>query len=226
MKNEKHPPFEGFPADLPDFLWGIALNNDKTWFEAHRDDYERCLHGPVKALTWQVLEALGEKYPREPLSPHISRIYRDARTLRGRGPLNDHMWFSIGRTGRVYSLEPQFFFGVEARCCTWGLGFWNAGAEVMDRWRKSIDVNPRRLARIVGTVNRMEGMERYGETYKRPKGDPGALLFDWYNTKMPGVSRTLWFDDGLPGPELAGIIASDFIKLMPLYRYLAELCGD
>ena len=215
--------FEGFPKDLPDFLWGIALNNEKPWFEARRDQYERCLHGPVKALGWQVLEALQERFDQEAFSLHISRIYRDARNLRGRGPLNDHMWFSVGRTSRVYAAEPQFFFGVEARCCEWGLGFWNASADTMDRWRKSIDANPQRLSRIVRTVNRMEGMERYGDVYKRPKGDPGPLLYDWYNTRMPGVERIHWFEPDPPGPELADWITEDFVRLMSLYRYLCEL---
>lgn len=226
MAIKKQPPFEGFPDELPDFLWGIALNNEKPWFEARRDVYERCLHGPVKALAWQVCEALTERFPKLVLTPHISRIYRDARTLNGRGPLNDHMWFSLGRTARVYAAEPQFFFGVEARCCDWGLGFWNAGTETMERWRKSIDANPEKLARIVRRVDRMEGMERFGPVYKRPKGDPGPLLYDWYNARMPGVERTLWFDEGLPGPELADTITEDFTKLMPLYEYLAVLGSD
>ena len=221
----KLPPFEGFPGDLPDFLWGLALNNDRAWFEAHREDYERCLNGPLRALAAQVLEALGERFPKVPLSPHISRIYRDARTLRGRGPFNDHLWFSYGRTGRVYAAEPQFFFGVEARCCSWGLGYWNGGAALMERWRQSIDAGPDRLRRIVRDIGRMEGMERYGDTYKRPKGDPGPELFDWYNAKIPGVERVLWFDPDPPGPALADTLTEDFARLMPLYRYMRQLDG-
>ena len=217
------PPFEGFPRELPDFLWGLALHNEKPWFEARREEYERCLHGPLKALGWQVLEALADRFPQETFALHISRIYRDARNLRGRGPLNDHMWFSIGRTGRVYAVEPQFYFGVEARCCDWGLGFWGMDSDMLDRWRKSIDADPRRLSRIVRAVNRMEGFRRYGDVYKRPKGDPGPLLYEWYNTRTPGVNRTLWFEPDPPGPELAEQMTEDFIKLMPLYRYLREM---
>ncbi len=223
---QKKVPFAGFPPELPDFLWGIALHNEKPWFEAHREDFERCLNGPIRALAWQVLDTVGGKYPDEPLRPHISRIFRDARNLRGRGPLNDHMWFSFGRTGRVFATEPQFFFGIDARCCSWGVGYWNGSAETMERWRRSIDVNPRRLSRIVGSIDRMGGFERIGPVYKRPKGDPGPLLFAWYNTRQPGVEKTLWFEPDPPGPELAEQIASDFIGLMPLYRYFAELGGD
>lgn len=223
---QKISPFEGFPPELPDFLWGIALNNEKAWFEARREVYERCLHGPVKSLAWQVMEGLGEKFPDISLAPHVSRIYRDARTLNGRGPLNDHMWFSLGRTGRVYAAEPQFYFGVEARCCDWGIGFWNAGTETLERWRRSIDANPARMSRIARQIQKMDGFEMISEPYKRPKGDPGPLLFDWYNARHPGVGKTLWFDPDPPGAELAEQITGDFIRLMPLYRYFLELGGD
>ena len=212
-----------FPAELPEFLWGIALNNEKPWFEARRDVYERCLRGPMKSLIGEVLQRLEDEYPKIPLMPHLSRIYRDARTLNGRGPLNDHMWFSLGRTGRVYAAEPQFYFGIEARQCDWGLGFWNADASVMERWRASIDADPKKLARIARTVEKMDGMELWKEVYKRPKGDPGPLLYPWYNAKTLVVQRIEWFDPDPPGPELAERVAEDFSRLMPLYQYFLKL---
>jgi len=223
MNFKNTPPFEGFPAELPDFLWGIALNNEKPWFEARRDVYERCLHGPIKSLIAQVVNTLAERYPDIVLTPHISRIYRDARTLNGRGPLNDHMWFSLGRTGRVYEEEPQFYFGIEARCCDWGIGFWNASAGTLERWRRSIDANPERLARIVRKIQKMDGFESIAAPYKRPKGDPGPLLFDWYNARHPGVGKVEWFDPDPPGAELADRLAEDFAQLMPLYEYFLAL---
>ena len=226
MTKQKIPSFEGFPKELPDFLWGIALNNEKPWFEARRDIYERCLHGPVKALAAQVTDTLGEKYPDIVLTPHISRIYRDARTLNGRGPLNDHMWFSLGRTGRVYAAEPQFYFGVEARCCDWGLGYWNIPAAALDRWRKSIDANPEKLSRIVRKINKMDGFEPFQPIYKKPKGDPGPLLYDWYNARHPGAGKVEWFDPDPPGAELADRLAADFAQLMPLYEYLLALGAE
>ena len=63
MNANKTPSFEGFPAELPDFLWGIAFHNEKPWFEERRDVYERCLHGPIRSLAWEVMERLGEKHP-------------------------------------------------------------------------------------------------------------------------------------------------------------------
>ena len=215
--------FGGFPGDLPDFLWGIALNNEKPWFEARRDIYERTLRGPIGALAEDVTEALSDRFPDLTLNRHISRIYRDARTLNGRGPLNDHMWFSIGRTARVYESEPQFYFGIEARCCDWGFGMWNVTASDMERWRAAIDAHPERFRRIVKGIFEKTGMELMGGTYKRPKGDPGPVLYDWYNARRIVLGKTEWFDPDPPGPELARRLTEDFSALAPLYRYMTDL---
>ena len=215
--------FAGFPADLPEFLWGIALNNEKPWFEARRDTYERVLHGPMKALAGDLAEALARRHDDLSFRVHISRIYRDARTLNGRGPLNDHMWFSIGRTGRVYASEPQFYFGIEARCCDWGIGYWNTDAAMMERWRGRIDTNPKPLSAIVRKINKMHGFELLGGAYKRPKGDPGSLLFDWYNARRIVVGKVEWFEPDPPGADLLDRLIEDYSAFMPLYEYFLKL---
>ena len=215
--------FEGFPKDLPDFLWGVALNNEKAWFEARRDTYERTLHGPIKALAEEVCGALCGRFPDLVLRYHVSRIYRDARTLNGRGPLNDHMWFSVGRTARVYESEPQFYFGIDARCCDWGLGWWSVTAADMQRWRERIDADPGRLLGIVKGLDRLEGCGLLADRYKRPKGDPGPELYPWYNAKRVVFGTTEWFEPDPPGAELAARLTEAFAGMTPLYRYMNEL---
>ena len=215
--------FAGFPADLPEFLWGIALNNEKPWFEARRDTYERVLHGPMKALAGDLAEALARRHDDLSFRVHISRIYRDARTLNGRGPLNDHMWFSIGKTARVYEPEPQFYFGIDARSCDWGMGMWNVTASDMERWRAVIDADPARVERIVKSLRKKTGTELIGGAYKRPKGDPGPALFDWYNARRIVLGREIWFEPDPPGVGLYETILSDYLSMVPLYRFLRDV---
>ena len=35
--------FQGYRQETLDFLWGIRFNNDRTWFQAHKEEYLRCL---------------------------------------------------------------------------------------------------------------------------------------------------------------------------------------
>ena len=38
--------FQGFDDTTVDFLWGIRLNNERPWFEAHKQEYLDHLYRP------------------------------------------------------------------------------------------------------------------------------------------------------------------------------------
>ena len=78
--------FQGFSQQSVDFLWGIALNNERTWFLAHKQEFLDHVDAPMKALAREVAARMEEKYPELGLELKVSRIYRDARRLHGRGP--------------------------------------------------------------------------------------------------------------------------------------------
>ena len=40
--------FEGFPKEAFEFLRGLARNNDKKWFDAHREQYDEMLMAPAR----------------------------------------------------------------------------------------------------------------------------------------------------------------------------------
>ena len=87
--------FTGYSGETLDFLWGIRFNNERSWFLAHKEEYLRCLYQPTMELGAQAQALMGEKFPKLALNLHVSRIYRDARRLHGRGPYKDHLWFTL-----------------------------------------------------------------------------------------------------------------------------------
>jgi len=215
--------FEGFPKELTDFMWGLALHNEKPWFEAHREHYERCLLEPFKALASDVRDAFEARWPDSAPALHISRIYRDARRLHGQGPYKNHMWFSLGQTAEVYTVLPQFWFEIGANSYGCGMGYFMPGADLMERWRAAADAHPARLERLVKAFDRRTLFRRCGECYKRPKGDPGPLLYDWYNAKDIGFEREVLFAPDPPGPELVNELMDAYAVLMPLYEYMRKI---
>ena len=223
MARKEIPPFGGFPKDLPDFLWGLALNNERPWFQEHKDQFERCLHGPILSLAEDTRQALNDKFPNMAPALHVSRIWRDARRLYGRGPFQDHMWFSLGVSGEIYTPTPQFWFGIDAKGWDAGMGMWHMSGEQLERWRTGIDANPKRLEKIVRALDKRSDLQRYWQVYKRPKGDPGPKLYDWYNARTIGLEKRVWFEPDPPGPELAEQVLDVFTALMPLYQYLLTI---
>ena len=103
------------------------------------------------------------------------------------------------------------------------MGCWNMSGEMLDRWRKSIDAAPQRLEAIVRRLDRREDLDRYGEVYKKPKGDPGPELYDWYNARTVELGTTVYFEPDPPGKELLDQVLDVYEALVPLYQYLLEL---
>lgn len=213
--------FEGFSEKTREFLWGLALNNEKSWFEAHRNEYETALLRPFRALALETAELMQQQFPDDGLRLHISRIYRDARRLHGRGPYKDHLWFSLKSCDGLMC-GPAFWFEVGAVDYSCGMGFYSARAEEMAAFRASVAANPAAFLRIAEPVMRAGVFELEGADYKRPKGDLGEPLNAWYNKRWLGLCRTRPFGTELFSPELPGRLCSQLATLMPLYRYLKQ----
>ena len=118
--------FRGFSEKTADFLWGLALNNDRGWFNAHREEYEEHLNQPFRALAAETFERMQTLRSDVDLRLHIARIYRDARRLYGRGPFKENLWFTIHQ-GDPHEGGPTFWFELNGREWSYGAGWWEAG---------------------------------------------------------------------------------------------------
>lgn len=215
--------FNGFTPETSQFLWGLKFNNEKPWFEAHREEYQRFLLEPFTALARDTFSLMDRRWPGMGFSLHISRIYRDARRLHGRGPYKDHLWFSIKNWDGLLC-GPMFWFEVGATDFSYGMGFYSASPRQMEGFRKSVLANPARLEQIASAVNSQNTFVLSGEEYKRPKGDLGPLLNPWYNRKYLGLEHEEDFSEALFQPGLPERLAGELGSLMPVYSYFMEVC--
>ena len=99
--------FNGFSKETADFFWELGFNNERPWFLAHKEQFERVINEPFRALARALYDELRERFPDEEFGVHISRIYRDARRLFGRGPYKDHLWFTLTPTGGGDTAPPS-----------------------------------------------------------------------------------------------------------------------
>ncbi len=164
---------------------------------------------------------MSRRFPDEELRVHLSRIYRDARRLFGRGPYKDHLWFTITPLRAGY-YGPTFWFEIGAAEYSYGLGFWAPGAATMEALRRAIAANPALFERLVTEVSGMKGFFLHGEEYRRPKGDLGEIINPWYNRKYLDFGTRRDHDALLYSPALVGAMAEDYEKLMPLCRFMAD----
>lgn len=212
--------FQGYDQTTVDFMWGVRFNNERGWFLEHKSEYTDHFLAPTRALAEEAYDAIHEALPDEPLICKVSRIYRDARRLHGRGPYKDHLWFAVRTGDEDWTGRPTFWFELAPDYYNYGLGFWAPKAATLAAYRRYIDQRPEELAKLVRKFNRQSHFVLAGEEYARPKGDPGPLLYDWYQKKnIMLVHEQSPLDERIFDPALAQDVARGLTTLAPFYQF-------
>lgn len=212
--------FTGYSEQTVEFLWALRLNNSKEWFLAHRQEYEMLMLEPTKALANAMFEHMREKYPKFDWKLHISRIYRDARRLHGRGPMNDHLWFTV-YTDKTR--HPAFYFGFEPEGFDYGMGCWSEGNVLMARFRRQIAVDPAPAEKLVRRFQRQSEFCLWGQPYRKPRFAATPLLGDWVNRRELGFHCENLHGEAGFGPGLYNRLCAAWDWLMPYYVYFSTL---
>jgi uncharacterized protein (TIGR02453 family) len=146
--------FTGFPREATEFFRELARNNNREWFQAHKETYERACREPLKALVAE-LDPLG--------ATHISRINRDMRFSRDGAPYRTHLAAGVRRNYINLSSEGLYV----------GTGMYRPESPVLQKFRAAIDADKpgRGLAKIV-TELRKKGYSvgTHEEVNSAPRG--------------------------------------------------------
>ena len=215
--------FQGFSQQAVDFLWGIRFNNERSWFLEHKQEYLTYVAEPLRQLGEEVQQVMEEKSPELGLNLHVSRIYRDARRLHGRGPYKDHLWFTLRRPKERWVSLPAFYFEIAPEYYSFGMGCYDPTPVTMAKLRARIDRDPKPLEKLARKLNRQSLFVLEGEEYKRPKGQVSPLLAPWFNRKTLSLSAAYPPDDCFLTPALTDRVTEGFAWLMPYYRYLKKI---
>lgn len=218
--------FQGFSDETIDFMWGIRFNNERPWFEAHKETYLRTFYQPMKDLAEEVYQRYHQAHQELDLMYKVSRIYRDARRLYGRGPYKDHLWFSIRRPDTDIADTPVLWFELEPEGWSYGLGYYSATPLTMAKFRRRLDLHPRQFLKLTRPFEKQDLFRLEGEDYRRPKGSCAKGLEAWYNKKRLSLIAEEKHGDVLFRHELADRLYEGFELLYPLYDYFQSLSGD
>ena len=140
--------FQGYTQGAIDFLWGLKLNNERAWFQEHKQEFTDLVDRPTRELATQLTEDMTEAFPRLGLELKVSRIYRDARRLFGRGPYKDHLWFSLRKPGEQDGRIPCFWFEIAPDHYGYGMGCWEMLPTTMAKLRARIDRDPKLVEKL------------------------------------------------------------------------------
>jgi uncharacterized protein (TIGR02453 family) len=113
--------FTGFPKETVDFLKKLKLNNNREWFNNHKQEYHDFYIEPAKSFVVALGESLQKNISEEIKydlrlngSGSIMRIYRDVRFEKDKTPYNTRLrtvfWEGPGKKMQ----RPGFFIGFDA----------------------------------------------------------------------------------------------------------------
>ena len=150
--------FQGWPAEALEFYEGLAADNSRSYWVAHKEAYERDVRAPMAELLAELEPEFGPG--------RIYRPYRDVRFSADKSPYKDHIAATLERGGYVQ---------LSARGLAAGNGMWMMDRGQLDRYRRAVadDVVGERLQRLAARIGR-GGIEVGGHDQLKtaPRGYP------------------------------------------------------
>jgi uncharacterized protein (TIGR02453 family) len=222
--------FTGFPRPAFELLRQLAEHNNRAWFATNRPALEAALVRPALALVTELGPLLRRRVsPGLRVEPRVGgsilRLQHDARYTRD-GPFRTHLelWFWEGQgAGRDH---PGYFLRLTPDHLVVGAGITMFPADRLLRYRTAVDElrSGRELAAILHRLQRagwsLEGgrLRRVPRPYP-PEHERGHLL------RLVGlrVERAEPLPDAVFGPQLPRLLVMEFVRLMPLHRWLGDL---
>ncbi len=208
------------------FLRQLKRHNDREWFHAHRDDYERHVRRPMIELVERLAVDLRTFAPDLVAVPKksIYRIYRDTRFSPNKTPYKTHVAAIFPHRDLAKHEGAGLYVHVAPDHVLVGGGLYRPEPRQLYRLREHIAANARRLRTIVGSpVFRRSFGELSGERLRRgPCGfDPDHPAAEFLRLKqfLAGTERPATF---ATGPRFYASLLRLFKQLAPFIRFVNE----
>ncbi len=218
--------FSGFPKDCIPFLRRLAKNNDRAWFNTHKQEYETLVQEPALSL----ITAMAP--PLEKLSGHflavpkktggsLMRVYRDTRFSKDKTPYKTNIGIQFRHQLGKDVHAPGFYLHIEPGNCFTGAGIWHPESKALTRIRDFIVDNPAAWKRALDHRPFKSRFELVGESLIRPpRGYPPdhELLTDLKRKDF--IACRSFNEREINRPGFVTVVWNDFERTLPFMRYL------
>lgn len=228
MTDEEERKFNGFSPKTLKFLRGLKANNNKAWFQAHREDYDAYVLGPLQDLVADLGEFMLDIDPRFEITPAvnktISKIYRDTRFSKDKSPFRSTVWITFKNQNKDWTTRVcGYFFELSVNSYRYGMGFYNAAPAIMSRFREMIDENPKEFMKVISFFAKQRTFVLEGEKYKRIiDNSKPEIIQNWYQRKNMYLVCNRKIDDTLFSGKLVDDLIYGFSMIAPFYYYLQQ----
>ena len=217
-----------FTSETFTFLSALAENNNREWFEVHKQDYETAVRTPALAL----IDVLGGDLAL--ISPHFSaiakkaggslmRIHRDTRFTRDKRPYKTNIGIHIRHEVGKDVHAPGYYIHIEPDECFIGVGIWRPDGDVLAKIRDAIVENDKAWLTVRDDKTFRRHFTLRGEALTRPprgyaKDHP--LIDDLKRKDFIAVAN--YDDKRVKSKNFLSDVIQDFKRATPYMRFLCK----
>jgi uncharacterized protein (TIGR02453 family) len=230
VEMDAYPPFEGFPKEGIVFFKQLKRNNNREWFEKHKEKFETSVKTPMLSLIAALQPYFSQFAPEFDLNPKrsIFRIYRDIRFSQDKTPYKTHVAAHFVLRGRPKGFSGSgYYIQIEPGEIFIGGGIYMPDGDQLKKIRAGISLHGKEFLSIV----KSRQFEKYFSPYewtklqRIPKGfEEGDPMAEWLKYKQFFVGVSLQ-ESKCYKENLVEQIAEVCEKATPLVRFLNRCMG-
>jgi uncharacterized protein (TIGR02453 family) len=207
------------------FLDDLSRNNNKTWFDAHRSDYESA-RAAFEELVDDLISEFRQPDNLEGLRARncIARIYRDVRFSHDKSPYKTNLGAMIA-PGGWKAAALGYYLHLEPRQSMAAGGLYNPTPEQLERFRQAVVADP-------GEIDQITSAGPFVEIFGAIEGERLKTAPKGYDRTHPQISLLQlkqvtvihrYTDQEALSPAFEQQVITAFRAMRPFLDYLTEI---
>lgn len=207
-----------------DFLKALSKNNNRDWFNHHKDKYI-VAHNNIIAFADALLSEMNkhDKIENSSGKESLFRIYKDVRFSKDKTPYNTRWHGSFKRATK--KLRGGYYFNIQPGGSFLAGGFWDPEPEDIKRIRQDIDLNSETWKKLLGNKTLLK-------TFGKMTGDQLGSAPRGYAKNHPAIDLLRYkqfifkyeiTDKEVFSPGFIKNVSGVFKKMRPFFNHMSEV---
>jgi uncharacterized protein (TIGR02453 family) len=209
------------------FLKELIANNDRDWFNTHKNRYEQAKQNALD-FTEELLKGIKKIDPSIPedlqAKKCVLRIYRDVRFSKNKAPYKSNIGISISSDGRGGTL-PGYYIHIEPEKSFVAGGYWMPEAQHLKAIRQEIDYNTSDFLDIIEAKdfkNYFGGLSTEDQLKNAPKDYPKDHPYVHILKLKSFICSKSFTDEEMTKDNILETIVEGMKLIYPLNKFIKE----
>ncbi|MDH3627268.1 MAG: DUF2461 domain-containing protein [Acidobacteriota bacterium] len=220
-----------FRKSLFRYLNDLKANNNRDWFQAHKDRYEDEILEPAQIFIQTMQPRLAKISPQIVASDRrvggsLMRIYRDVRFSKDKQPYKTNVGIQFRHVAGKDVHAPGYYVHIDSDEVFLGAGIWRPPSDALKAVRAKIDGEPKSWKRVRDASRFKRSWSLGGDSLKRPpRGytEEHPLIEDLKRKDLIAVCKLP--KSAVTRPDFVKDVAVRFADAAGFMRWIAD-CHD